>query len=462
MFNTLIKRLNSEIKSIFTKTDDPSRLRTQQFKKSLITSLAGKGISISAQLIAVPVAISALGVERFGVYAILTALLNWINMATMGISPSLTVQIITAHADNDKKNETEVFTTAFLFSAIVSITLIILIQSFIRVIGVESLFGAKLHNHSLELQEGLFVLSFFMAANIILSVIEAAQAGYQNQYLNNIFLSVGSLATILIIFLVVKNWPTIPNMILAVFGAPMLARIINLVNLFRNHEYLIPRFKNFKLPLLKVLLSTGSTFLLTQLGSFLYQNATVYLVGRKLGATSAAHMSVMMLVLSLSGSLLIMLTQPLWPAIQDATTRGDYNWAKMTYNKILRNFVPYIAVIAFIISTYGSYFVELWMKTSAEIPHLTQFLWGVYFFLVAWEHINYSFLLGLGKYWVASSSFLFGALIMLISSIYLVEMWGLSGIFSAMCMGPLLLTVWLYPYAIKRIFLENSHKCNFS
>ena len=457
MYSKLKLRFFLELKLLFQKYDDPATIRTQHLKIALITSFCGKGVSIVAQLVAVPIAIASLGVERFGVYAVLTALLNWLNMATVGVSPGLTVQIVSANANKDRVRETEVFTTAFLFSVVLSTGLFILLHSIIYIVGIKNLFGTKLLNHSVELQHGLFVLSIFMMANIILSVVEATQAGYQNQYLNNILLSIGSVTTIIFILLVVRNWPTIPNMILAVFGAPLIARIMNMAQLFKNHKHLIPKFKNFKYQVLKTLLSTGCAFLLTQLGSFLYQNFTIYLVGRQLGATSAAKMSIMMLVLGLSGSLLIMFTQPLWPAIQDAVTRNDFNWIKKTYTRVQYNFIPYIAVIAVIIGFYGNSITSLWLQSASSIDSTTQALWGLYFLLVAWEHINYSFVIGLGKFWLASTCFLSGAIVMVVTSLYLIGIYGLTGVFAAMCIGPLLLTGWLFPYAIKRIFKENEY-----
>ena len=115
MISTLYSRLSLEFLSLFQKSDDPSSLRTQRLKISLITSLAGKGVSIVVQLIAVPIAISALGIERFGVYAMLTALLNWLNMATVGVLPGLTVQIVTANANMDRKKKRRFLHPFFYF-----------------------------------------------------------------------------------------------------------------------------------------------------------------------------------------------------------------------------------------------------------------------------------------------------------------------------------------------------------
>lgn len=444
------------LKSFFIKNSDPSALRTQRLKFALISSFTGKGVSVVAQLIAVPIAISSLGVERFGVYAILTALLNWFNIATVGVSPGLTAQIVSANAINDRKKEAIVFTSAFLFSVILSISLFIILHISIYFIGIERLFGAQLLNHSIELQNGLRILSVFIVANIILSVVEATQAGYQNQYINNIVLTFGSTATIFFILLVVRNWPTIPNMILAVFGAPLIARLANMTQLFVTHKYLIPKICNFNSKTLKSLLHTGCAFLLTQIGSFLYQNFTVYLVGRKLGATSAAHMSVMMLVLSLSGSLLIMFTQPLWPAIQDALIRNDFAWIKRAYSRILRHVIPCIAILACIISIYGGDLTSIWMKSQSNMNYAVQLLWGLYMLLSAWELLNYSFLIGLSRFWFASSCFFIGATIMFGISIYTVDIWGLSGIFASMCLGPLISTSWLFPVTINKILRQHN------
>ena len=150
---------------------------------------------------------------------------------------------------------------------------------------------------------------------------------------------------------------------------------------------------------LRKMLTTGSAFLLTLLGTFLYQSFSIYWTGRELGSAAAAQMSVMMMVLNIVGSILITVTQPLWPAIQDAVTRDDRAWVHSAYRRILRTLVPYIALAGLALAIGGEYILGFWLKSGVYIDITMRLLWGVYFFIVAWEHLNYTVLMGLSRFW---------------------------------------------------------------
>jgi O-antigen/teichoic acid export membrane protein len=429
--------------------------RTQRLRIAMLSSLGGKGVSIVSQLLALPLAIAALGIDRFGIYAMLVALLNWMNMAGVVITPGLTVQIVSASSVNDRNAEAREFTTAFLFALLVSMCMFISLQTLFHVVGIAQLFGMAVLPYRDEVEFGLQILAVSMSLSVVLSVVEGAQAGYQNQYVNNLLGTLGSVLSIIAIVVVVRQRPTIPSLILAIYGAPLAARVLNMLHLFWHRRYLLPRCGHFSMKALRTMLATGSAFLLTLFGTFCYQSFSVYWVGRELGSAAAAQMSVMMLVLTLSGSMLIVVTQPLWPAIQDAVSRDDFAWVHRAYWRVLRSLIPYIALAAFALALSGEYILSFWLKSGLRIDLTTRVLWGLYFFIVAWEHINYTVLMGLSRFWFASIRFSIGALVMLVSSVILCRLSGIDGIFVALCLGPLSLSAWLFPIEIRRLLARH-------
>lgn len=433
-------------------SSDSTAFRTQRLRIAMLSSLGGKAVSIAAQLVALPFAISALGIERFGIYAMLVAILNWMNMAGVAITPGLTVQIISANSTGERDVEAQVFTTAFLFALLLAVCMFMGLQVLFYAIGIPQLFGAVALPYHDEVGFGLQILAVFMSLSVVLSVVEGAQAGYQNQYINNLLGTLGSILSIIAIIVVVRQRPTIPTLIIAIYGAPLAARVLNMLHLFWLHRYLLPKVGKFSIGALRTMLATGSAFLLTMVGTSCYQSFSIYWAGRMLGSAAAAQMSVMILVLTLAGSMLMVVTQPLWPAIQDAVKRDDLVWVRSVYRRILCNLIPYIVLAALALAVGGEYILGFWLKSSVRIEHATQMLWGLYFLIVTWEHINYTILMGLSRFWFASIRFSIGALVMLMFSVILVRIFGINGIFAAMCLGPLSLSAWMFPLEIHRLF----------
>jgi O-antigen/teichoic acid export membrane protein len=446
-----IKTWFASVRLTIVSSANSSEFRTQRFKIAVLSSLTGKSVSIVSQLVALPLAIASLGIDRFGIYAMLVAVLNWMNLAGVAITPGLTVKIVSANSAGDHDLEARVFTTAFLFSLLVAASMFMGLQAVFQTIGFDILFGSAALPYRNEVAFGLQFLAVFTSLSIVLSIVEAAQAGYQNQHINNLLVTLGSLLSIIAVFVVVRQQPTIPNLILSIFGIPLIARALNVLHLFWHRCYLLPWRGRFSIDLLLKMITTGSAFLLTLFGTFLYQSFSIYWVGRELGSAAAAQMSVMMMVLNISGSILITVTQPLWPAIQDSVNRDDRAWVVSAYRRILHTLVPYIALAGLALVISGEYILGFWLKSDVHIDITMRLLWGVYFFIVAWEHLNYTVLIGMSRFWFASVTFSIGALVMVVSSVILVQRIGIDGMFISLCLGPLLLSSWLYPAEIHRL-----------
>ena len=223
-----------------------------------------------------------------------------------------------------------------------------------------------------------------------------------------------------------------------------------MVQLLRKRPYLLPSFTRFRVPLLRMLLTTGSAFMVAQIATFIYQSFSVFWAGRELGPTSAATVAVMFLLMSLAGSVTLMITQPLWPAIQDAVSRSDAGWVRRTYGRLVGVLMIYALMVALVFTLAGDRIIGHWLKEMPILPSALFVLWGVYYFLVTWEHVNYMVLNGLSRFWFGSMWFLAGAVIMLVACIVMMPSYGLVGLFAALCLGPLVTTVWRYPIAVKQ------------
>jgi len=185
--------------------------------------------------------------------------------------------------------------------------------------------------------------------------------------------------------------------------------------------------------------------------AFGYQSFSVYWVGRTVGPTDGGLMALCVMILNVSGSALLMLTQPLWPAVRDAVTRDDLAWVRSAYRRTIGQVMIYVVLASLIIAVSGGYLARHWVKLGADIDMHSQWSLGLYFLLVAWEHLNYSFLIGLGHQWYAALTYTAGASLMLVCALAIVGGMGLSGMLMAMCAGPLLTTAWLYPLRIAKL-----------
>lgn len=423
--------------------------RSRRMNLSMLTSIASKGVSSVLQIVVIPLAINALGADRFGVYATLAATLGWVNMAGIGIGPGLTLGTASAVAAGDRNREARLFTTAFALILILTFITLTFLALGIFLLGIQSIFGSKLGVYQHEIGEGMVVLMLLLGANLVLSLVEAVQAGYQSQYVNNLWATLGNIFTIGMLLLVISHWRSITGMIIAVYGSLTVAKVFNAGQLFWRHPYLVPRLKNLDKILARMLIGTGLVFLLGQVAGFLYLEFNIFLVGRELGPSSAAGFAVMIQMLVLAGGMVIMITLPLWPAVADAWVRGDRAWIISTYKRTTLGLMTYAVLVGGIVALAGNLIVDRWVGPQV-VPSFAMQLWsGIYFVMTIWQNINHAFLIGLGKVRLASLCLLSGGIIMMVANILLVKTFGNSGVVFGMCLG-LSLTAFSFPVVVIR------------
>lgn len=426
-------------------------IRTGMLRRAVITSLAGKGVSVVTQLVAIPVAIGALGIERFGAYAMLTAIFLWTNTASSVVASALTLQIVSAHADGDAERESRLFSTAFFFALMTACLLTASFYLALETQDIGQFFALKTPQYSTELRGAAMLIAVLLPANVVLSLAEATHTGFQRQDVNNLLLTVANVFTIACLMLVVRWSPNIQNMVMAMFLPATASRAVNMLVLLRRHPRLLPRWGFAERPTLWRLLGMGAAFALMQSGAFLYQQVPTFFVGREAGLSAAAYLATMMMVITLSGSLLIIFTQPMMPALRDAMTRGDHAWIQRSYRFAIRRLVPYISLAALTIAVGGSFFVSMLTRHPVKFDWATQVLWAAFFWIVAWEHIHYTFAVGMGRLWTAAALYVAGSVLMLAASFSMIPAFGIAGAFASMCLGPLVFTVVSYPRMIRHL-----------
>lgn len=423
--------------------------RSQLLKRSVITALSSKGVSVITQIVAMPLAAGSLGVERFGAYVMLVAVFLWANIAYTSIGQALTVKIASTAASKDLNKEAALFSTVLFFSIGLAIVLAILFSISLNFINLGDLFGLKSTVDVSDVNQAAMIMAVLIVINVLFGACEATHAGYQKQYINSLFLMVANFFTIAALIFV-QEYPSISNMVLAMFLPIALSRVFNLLYLLKGYRYLMPSMYKFCLPILKQLFVVGSGFALVQFGSLMYQQLSTIYVGAEIGLEEAAYFAVMMQVVAISGGLLIVFTQPLLPALKDSATRNDHVWIVDVWKKTIVKLIPYLIGIACLIALFGVEIVSVLLRTEPELNDYVTFLWAVFFFLVAWEHVCYIFLMGMGEMWLATWLYIMGALLMCLVGYFLVPLYGVLGAFFSMCMGPLMFTVIIYPLIINK------------
>lgn len=371
--------------------------RNRGIRYAVATSLLSKVAAIGVQIVAVPVAINALGTHQFGLYALLYAALVWVNLVGAGLAPTLTTEIVRHFADGNGGAIRAAFTTALL-GATGGIVIGLLAIALIMRGGMAVVLGAGID----DIGNAIGIIAVLFGVSVICSVFEAARAGYQEGYWNNIASLCGNAFSACLLLFWFARAPSISNLVLSTLGATVLWRCFNGAVLMWQRRELRPRLADFDRRLLRLLLVSGLGFLAIQLSSLLAQQATVLIMGAQVGPSAAATLSVGFQLVNILGSAVLMISQPMIPAYADAVSRGDAAWIARAFTKNRLIVVAYAVGAALLLSFLGGDMIHIW--TGGAIAPKSSALWllGIYLLGTSWVHTYYSLFVAHGRVWFAA------------------------------------------------------------
>ncbi|MDA8118047.1 MAG: hypothetical protein M0000_11840 [Actinomycetota bacterium] len=427
-----------------------AKARGERIRLGVSTSLMSKVVSLGVQVIALPVAVRALGSERYGVYLVLAALLGWIGLAGVGINPSVALGIAEAAARSDRRREKRIVATAMVLMsgiALIACTAVVLVALFMPGTW---LFGQKYGAFAADLARGLVVGGVCLAGSLVVAVVEAAQLGYQELFLTNIWRMLGNGGSLASLLIVAWLRPSVLGLIISVYGVPMMARAANLLWFLRvRRPYLWPRLREYDREVVSGLFGTGLAFLAIGLSSFCNHELILFVTGRMVGPQRVASLGVMLQILLLLGSALAMYGQPLWAALADAGSVGDVSWTQRSYRQALGWPMIFAGLCGLVIAVGGHAAVGLWFGPEVTPNRPMQIGMGLYFVAASWESLHCMFLLGLQRVWQAAGVLAVKSAVVVALTSLLVPRVGASGAAGALLASSLLVGVWMFPLLVR-------------
>lgn len=438
-------------------TMETRNFRNRRIRLAVRTSVASKLASFALQVAAIPVALSALGAERFGLYTILVSLLVWIDLGTVGIGPGLTRGISLAWGNGDRDGERKYFASASaLLSVIAALFLFATaIFYFMYVWGREGAAIELLINKGAiafknELMQAAAVIGAFFVLQLFFSIGERARSAYQEDYVTNALSLMSNLISLAAMFAIARYWPTIPGFAVAVFGALAISKLVNTILLLIVRPYLIPTLAHVNRVAVKELMTDGLPFWVVQVASLTLHNLTLVLVGSIAGPTNLAQFAVIFRFTQLAATGVMMYTQPLWPAITHATITNDRAWIIKSYKKYAKITLIYSSVVALSLTLLGPTVLRIWANSEIVFDRQLVTVLGVYFVIWMFNHFNTIVFFGFG--WLREI-----ALFMTIEAILavalgsaLTQRFGSIGMAVGLCLAGLAINIWALPYIIWR------------
>lgn len=368
----------------------------------IATSLLSRGVSITCQLLQVPVALHYLGDEAFGLWITFSGFSTLLTVADFGVGLGAQNQIAEASAVGDQRQARRVFLTAAGALLALALALGVVVVPVCLTVDWAHLLKLSDPRTVGEVHRAAALVAVLCCAGIATSMGTRLAFALQLGWLNNLQTSVANLLSLAGIFFASRADLGILGLFAAVFLPGVVLNLVLLVSLVRRagwfergHGRFFSR-DAFDPAALRELLSVGSLFFVQQVCDISLYTAPALLISALLGAATVTPFNIGQRLFSLFLVVQNAFLPPLWPAYAEAKAKGDWAWVRRTLRLSVWASLVLTILPMSVASVFGADVLRLWIgrKTDAASLPGAPLLW----LLFAWNAVvvfqqPYAFLL---------------------------------------------------------------------
>jgi O-antigen/teichoic acid export membrane protein len=319
-------------------------------------------VQISTSLVTVPLTLKYLGNERFGLWMTISSVLAMAAFADFGVGNGVLSAVAKAYGKDDVAAIRRAVSSGF--AMLNTIALLLLLFFFLLYPWVSWPGFFRVYSPLARSEAGptlaVFVVCF--ALNISMDVVQRVQLGLQQGYRYGMWQCAGSMMGFAGVLCGIWLKVSLPLLVAAVAGAPIVATAINCAHYFGFvRPDLRPGWGEVSRDALSQILRLGGLFFVLQVVVAISYSADNLIIARTLGAVNVPEYSIPQRMFALIAMLSGMFVAPLWPAYGEAISRGDMLWVRRTLRKSLLTVLSLGSVASFLLLIFSRQLIALWV-----------------------------------------------------------------------------------------------------
>jgi len=291
--------------------------------------------------------------------------------ADLGIGNGLLNVISSAYGSDDVDAIREHISSAMIILSLISVMIFAAFWIANAYIDWPKVFNV--HSPQAVQEAGPAVVAFMICfvLNIPAAIVQRVQLGLQLGFLANVWQAAGSVFSLVAVLISVKLRVSLPTLVFALAGMPLVAAFMNGVAFFfKFRRDLMPRISEATKSSAASIARTGVLFFIMQaVSSFTYSSDNV-IIAHALGAAAVTVNAVPEKLFSFISVMIFMFLSPLWPAYGEAIARGDIPWVRKTLARSVRATLPISLLLSSFFLIFGRAIISRWIGHSVPIPFL--------------------------------------------------------------------------------------------
>ncbi|NVJ89810.1 MAG: oligosaccharide flippase family protein [Flavobacteriaceae bacterium] len=418
--------------------------RKKILTKNISLGVLYKFLSLILVFTTIPNLLNYLEVEQYGIWVTIFSLINIVLFIDGGIGNGLKTKLSEAISLKDYKLAKTYITTAYISIGFISIILFLIGSLFIYFLKLQNVFNTDVLTET-ELKAILYVTLFLVVTGFVLNLFKSFY--YANQQASKVELAMMlyQLIILLTVFILL-NFFTRNLLYVAILygGSNIIISLIFTLIFFKKNKKLIPAITFFSKNRVKDLMGLSLGFFIIQLSMIVIYTTDSLIITNLLGPAEVTNYDIVYKLFQVIITISVIAQDPFWALYTDAFQKKDFDWIKKTIIRLNKLFVLFSFFI-FILYIIAEDVIKFWLQRDLLLENSLLFYMSFFILIRVYGIIYMSFLNAIGIIKLQMWLYVFGALINIPISIFLVKYFNLgsSGVILGTIVSILGLSVFL-------------------
>lgn len=426
---------------------DNINVRNSRLKLSLGINLFLRAFNLILNFVLVPILITYLGKDHYGIWVTIYAFVGWLNIFDVGLGQGLRLRLTEAFSLNKLKEIRTLISSTYWFVISTSFFLFVVFFIFYLVFNWSSFLGIdSIYYESTNYAIGILILSFLLI--FVTKLIGVIYASLQLPYVDILIKTLGQLFFLVLVLMLSTLQYEKSLTLVSLFSVLPLFLIylgFNAHFFWFKSPSLIPRIKHVSKETLKHIVKPSISFFVIQMGYIILYSTDNLIIINLLSEDAVADFNVYYKYYSIPFLFFSIFLSSHSSSLIDALSKNDFSWVK---NKLRLFKYIFLGLIAGYIIMFlaNEWIIDLWIgKDKIGINGLLGIFLILYFLVTSLISSYITVVNANGKLKVQMISYVVIAVVNIPLSIFFVKYcnMGSEGVIAASIVSLLILLVFM-------------------
>ena len=305
----------------------------KELYKNISINIFLKPVSMLLSYLYIPLSLSYLGDERYGVWATISSFVTWFSVCDIGIGNGMRNKLAESYAVGDKKKSREIVSTSYGTISLISLIVLAIYTLINIVFDIPGLLNINVAGDNVKF--AMWITVFFVCLNFVLTLSNTITYSIQKPAISSFTAVLTNTLNIIFVLVCRVFWPA--NMIIIALTLGSSGAIVNFglnIYLFRSYSFLRPNLYDFKKDRIKSIASLGVLFFFGQIATLVMNSTDNMLISIYFGATDVTPYSTSYKLFSTFIHLQGVIIMPMWSAFTNAKAKGEKSWIIEKFRKM--------------------------------------------------------------------------------------------------------------------------------